>query len=47
VTTFAHPYSAPVVDCGPVYRFTLNHAMVLDGDEPETLFRMTTHEVGA
>ena len=47
VTTFAHPYSAPVVDRGPVYRFTLNHAMVLEGDEPETLFPMTTHEVGA
>lgn len=46
VTTFAHPYSAPVVDRGAVYRFTLHHAMVLDGDEPETLFRMTTHEAG-
>lgn len=46
VTTFAHPYSAPVVDRGPVYRFTLNHAMVLEGDEPETLFRTTVEEVG-
>ena len=26
ITTFAHRYSRPVVDRGPVYRFTLNHA---------------------
>lgn len=47
VTTFAHPYSAPVVDRGPVYRFTLNHAAVLHGDERTSLFRLATHEVGA
>ncbi|MCU1378998.1 MAG: hypothetical protein JWN29_1981 [Acidimicrobiales bacterium] len=45
MTTFAHPYSAPVVDRGPAYRFTLNHAMVLD--EPHEAFRYETHEVGA
>jgi hypothetical protein len=47
VTTFAHPYSAPVVDRGPVYRFTLNHAAVLDDDERTGWFRLETHEVGA
>jgi len=45
VTTFAHPYSAPVVDRGPVYRFTLNHAAVLDDDERTGWFRLQTHEV--
>lgn len=44
VTTFAHPYSAPVVDRGRAYRFTLNHAMVLD--DPFEPFRFTTREVG-
>ena len=44
MTTFAHPYSAPVVDRGPAYRFTLNHAMVLD--DPFEPFRFSTHEVG-
>jgi hypothetical protein len=44
MTTFAHPYSAPVVDRGPAYRFTLNHAMVLD--DPFEPFRFTTTEVG-
>ena len=44
VTTFAHPYSAPVVDRGRVYRFTLNHAMVLD--DPFEPFRFSTHDVG-
>lgn len=46
MTTFAHPYSAPVVDRGPVYRFTLNHAMALDDDEVLGVFRFETHEVG-
>lgn len=44
MTTFAHHYSAPVVDRGPAYRFTLNHAMVLD--DPFEPFRFTTHEIG-
>nr|WP_249420087.1 acyclic terpene utilization AtuA family protein [Rhabdothermincola salaria] len=47
VTSFAHPYSAPVVDRGPVYRFTLNHAAVLGDDEITGLFRLETHRVGA
>jgi hypothetical protein len=47
VTAFAHPYSAPVVDRGPVYRFTLNHAAVLDDDQVTGLFRLETHQVGA
>jgi hypothetical protein len=46
VTTFAHPYSAPVLDRGPVYRFTLNHAMVLDDHERLGIFRLECHEVG-
>jgi hypothetical protein len=46
ITAFAHPYSAPVVDRGPVYRFTLNHAAVLDGTEGDSVFRFSTHEVG-
>lgn len=46
VTTFAHPYSAPVVDRGPVYRFTLNHVVALDDDERTGIFSLTTHEVG-
>jgi hypothetical protein len=47
MTTFAHPYSAPVVDRGPVYRFTLNHAMELEEDEVLGTFRFESHEVGA
>ena len=47
VTSFAHPYSAPVVDRGPVYRFTLNHVAVLDEQERTGIFRLETHEVGA
>ncbi|HZQ56750.1 MAG TPA: acyclic terpene utilization AtuA family protein [Acidimicrobiales bacterium] len=47
ITTFAHPYSAPVVDRGQVYRFTLNHAMVIDdADERRAVFRTTVHELG-
>jgi hypothetical protein len=46
VTTFAHPYSAPVLDRGPVYRFTLNHAMVLEDHERLGIFRLECHEVG-
>ena len=47
ITAFAHPYSAPVVDRGPVNRFTLNHQMVLEGDEPNSIFRFEVSEVGA
>lgn len=46
VTTFAHPYSAPVVDRGPVYRFTLNHVATLHDDEIASWFRTSTHRVG-
>lgn len=46
ITTFAHPYSAPVVDRGPVYRFTLNHQMVIEPAERAQVFRRTMHEVG-
>jgi hypothetical protein len=45
MTTFAHPYSAPVVDRGTAFRFTLNHALVLD--DPMEVFRIETEEVGA
>jgi hypothetical protein len=45
MTTFAHPYSAPGVDRGPAFRFTLNHALVLD--DPMEVFRIETEEVGA
>jgi hypothetical protein len=47
ITTFAHPYSAPVVDRGQVFRFTLNHQMVLDDGERPSIFRMSVHELGA
>jgi hypothetical protein len=47
ITTFAHPYSAPVVDRGPVYRFTLNHQLVIDdAEERRAVFRTTVHELG-
>ena len=45
ITTFAHSYSRPVVDRGPVYRFTLNHALVLDEAERRQVFRVSTQEV--
>ena len=47
ITTIAHPYSAPVVDRGQIYRFTLNHQLVLDDGERPQVFRTTLHEVGA
>jgi hypothetical protein len=47
ITSIAHPYSAPVVDRGPVFRFTLNHQMVLADGELDTVFRRTVHELGA
>ena len=46
ITTFAHPYSAPVVDRGQVFRFTLNHQLVIDDGERGRIFRITVHEVG-
>jgi hypothetical protein len=46
ITTFAHPYSAPVVDRGQVFRFTLNHVVVLDDIERDQVFRMTMQEAG-
>jgi hypothetical protein len=46
ITTFAHPYSAPVVDRGQVYRFTLNHQLVIEDGERDQVFRISTHEVG-
>ncbi len=45
ITTFAHPYSRPVADRGPVYRFTLNHAVVLDEAERRSIFRMNLQDV--
>jgi hypothetical protein len=46
ITTFAHPYSAPVVDRGRVYRFTLNHQLVLDPGERDAVFRRSMHRLG-
>jgi len=46
ITTFAHPYSAPVVDRGQVFRFTLNHQLVIDEGERDQVFRISMHEVG-
>ncbi len=45
ITTFAHSYSRPVVDRGPVYRFTLNHALVLDEAERRSTFRVNVQDV--
>jgi hypothetical protein len=41
ITTFAHRYSRPVIDRGPVYRFTLNHALVLSDAERKATFRVS------
>ena len=46
ITTFAHPYSAPVVDRGQVFRFTLNHAVVIEDNERDQVFRMSMREAG-
>lgn len=47
MTAIAHPYSAPVVDRGEIFRFTLNHQLVIDDEaERRRVFRTTTHEVG-
>jgi hypothetical protein len=47
ITTIAHPYSSPVTDRGPIFRFTLNHQMVIDDvAERRRVFRTTMHEVG-
>jgi hypothetical protein len=45
ITTFAHRYSRPVVDRGPVYRFTLNHAVVLDDAERRSVFRVGLQDI--
>ena len=47
MTAIAHPYSAPVVDRGEIFRFTLNHQLVIDDEaERRRVFRTTMHEVG-
>jgi len=47
ITTIAHPYSSPVTDRGPIFRFTLNHQLVIDDvAERRRIFRTTMHEVG-
>jgi hypothetical protein len=47
ITTFAHPYSAPVVDRGQIFRFTLNHQLVIDDEaERREIFRTSVHELG-
>jgi hypothetical protein len=46
ITTIAHPYSAPVIDRGQVFRFTLNHQLVLEDGERDRVFRRSLHEVG-
>ena len=45
ITTFAHPYSRPVIDRGPVFRFTLNHAVGDRRDRAAPVFRMTVQDV--
>jgi hypothetical protein len=45
ITTFAHRYSRPVVNRGPVYRFTMNHAVVLDEAERRSVFRVAVQDV--
>jgi hypothetical protein len=48
ITTIAHPYSAPVTDRGQIFRFTLNHQLVIDDEaERRRIFATTMHEVGA
>ena len=47
MTAIAHPYSAPVVDRGEIFRFTLNHQLVIDDEaERRRVFSTTMHEVG-
>jgi len=47
ITTIAHPYSAPVIDRGQIYRFTLNHQLVIDDEaERRRIFSTTMHDVG-
>jgi hypothetical protein len=45
ITTFAHRYSRPVIDRGPVYRFTLNHALVLSEAERKATFRVHLQDI--
>ena len=46
ITAIAHPYSAPVTDRGQIFRFTLNHQLVIDDGERGSVFRREMHEVG-
>ena len=47
ITTIAHPYSAPVTDRGQIFRFTLNHQLVIDDEaERRRIFATEMHEVG-
>jgi len=46
ITGIAHPYSAPVVDRGPVHRFTLNHVLELEREEIPLVFPVSTRTVG-
>lgn len=47
ITAIAHPYSAPVIDRGQIFRFTLNHQLVIDDErERRAVFRTTMHEIG-
>jgi len=44
ITTLAYPFGPQVIDRGPVYRFTLNHAVATDATE---LLRYDYEEMGA
>jgi hypothetical protein len=44
VSTLAYPLSPPEVECGAVYRFTLNHVVV--PDDPYEMFRTRFFDVG-
>jgi hypothetical protein len=47
ITSLAHPFSAPVIDRGEVFRFTLNHRIFLEEGERTRVFRTSFHEAGA
>jgi hypothetical protein len=44
ISNLAFPYSPPEMDCGPVYRFCVNHVVELD--DPLEPFRIEYIEVG-
>jgi Acyclic terpene utilisation family protein AtuA len=44
ISNWAFPYSPPEMDCGPVYRFCVNHVVELD--EPTEVFRIEYAEIG-